>query len=643
MTAKVIIFPDKTIFYLHYLFRNFFFRNFVAKLLVYHKTINRQDTMRKYFALLMILCCIFPDVMHAQELTVESMQVTNDLSASQYRRADLNGEPCGLVKVRLATLGATFEGNVIPPVEYKTGEYWVYMTKGSRELHVKHLSFLPVEVHFADYGISGIQPLTTYTLTLVMPHGSVVVDDGLRYLVMTVEPANATVYIDNQSQPLQNGTLTLLLPMGNHSYRVEAPAYESKSGTFTIGNEKLSLPVTLQSNMATLSVSAATQGTQIYVNDQLRGTSSWTGSLPPGAYRIEGRLQGYRNHRQNVTLAQRGSQQVSIPALQAIVGNLNVNYQPTNAEVWIDGRKAGTSPDVFRNIIVGSHTVELRAAGYTPKQDRVNIEEGKTAMLTGALERQQSTAVSSSSSSSSASSSGAAIETITVNGVSFNMVRVHGGTFTMGATKEQGSDDYDYGTPVAHQVTLSTYSIGETEVTQALWQAVMGSNPSKYKGNQKPVEQVSWDDCQTFISKLNQLTGRRFRLPTEAEWEYAARGGRKSQRHKYSGGDSINDVAWYGMNARNEDDYGVHVVKSKQSNELGLYDMSGNVSEWCQDRYDSYSRRSQTNPTGPSSGSCRVNRGGCWTALARHCRVSYRDYGTPDYRSGMCGLRLALQ
>ena len=192
-----MIFSDKTIFYLHYLCKNFFFRNFVAKLLLYDKTINGQNTMRKYLALLMILCCIFPDVVHAQELTVKSMQATNDLSASQHRRADRNNEPCGLVKVSLATTGATFEGNVIPPVEYKTGEYWVYMTKGSRELRIKHPSFVPLHVNFADYGIKGVQPLTTYNLTLLMPQMGIIADDGMRYLVMTVEPTNATVYVDN--------------------------------------------------------------------------------------------------------------------------------------------------------------------------------------------------------------------------------------------------------------------------------------------------------------------------------------------------------------------------------------------------------------------------------------------------------------
>jgi formylglycine-generating enzyme required for sulfatase activity len=218
------------------------------------------------------------------------------------------------------------------------------------------------------------------------------------------------------------------------------------------------------------------------------------------------------------------------------------------------------------------------------------------------------------------------------------MVRVDGGTFMMGATSEQGSDAYDDEKP-AHQVTLSTYSIGETEVTQALWQAVMGSNPSKFKGDQRPVEKVSWDDCQTFIQKLNQLTGRKFRLPTEAEWEYAARGGNKSRGYKYSGSNTISAVAWYDDNSSSS----THDVKTKQANELGLYDMSGNVWEWCQDWYGSYSSGAQTNPTGALRGSNRVDRGGSWFSYARSCRGANRDYCTPGGRSDGRGLRLALQ
>lgn len=226
--------------------------------------------------------------------------------------------------------------------------------------------------------------------------------------------------------------------------------------------------------------------------------------------------------------------------------------------------------------------------------------------------------------------------TFTVNGVKFTMVPVEGGTFTMGATSELGSDAEEYEKP-AHKVTLSDYYIGQTEVTQALWKAVMGSNPSDSKGDNLPVEQVSWDDCQVFIQNLNQLTGKQFRLPTEAEWEYAARGGRKSRGYKYAGGNNIGLVAWYCDNSGT----GTHPVAAKQANELGIYDMSGNVWEWCSDRYGDYQSSSQSDPQGPSSGSVRVGRGGCYYCFVWNCRVSNRFNGTPDFRDGGLGLRLS--
>ena len=226
--------------------------------------------------------------------------------------------------------------------------------------------------------------------------------------------------------------------------------------------------------------------------------------------------------------------------------------------------------------------------------------------------------------------------TFKVYGVSFTMIPVEGGTFTMGATSEM-TEPWDNEKPT-HQVTLSSYYIGETEVTQALWKAVMGSNPSYDKGDDLPVECVSWNDCQTFINLLNSLTGKDFRLPTEAEWEFAARGGNQSRHTPYSGSSRIDDVAWYGINSGEE----THPVKTKQPNELGIYDMTGNVCEWCQDWFGDYSSYAQTNPTGASSGSFRVLRGGCWYYSPRYCRSSCRGGNTPEASGCNLGLRLVL-
>lgn len=231
------------------------------------------------------------------------------------------------------------------------------------------------------------------------------------------------------------------------------------------------------------------------------------------------------------------------------------------------------------------------------------------------------------------------VKTITIPGtdVSFNMVYVEGGTFMMGADvddREASSEEKP-----AHQVTLSDYYIGETQVTQALWQAVMGTNPSFFKGDpNRPVERVGWDDCQEFIKKLKGLTGKYFRLPTEAQWEFAARGGNKSKDYKYAGSNDLDEVAWYDDNSGKR----THPVAQKVANELGLYDMTGNVWEMCQDRYDNYANVQQTNPEGPMMGSIRVLRGGSLFSYDRDCRVLGRGFYSSKDADSDIGLRLAL-
>ena len=446
---------------------------------------------------------LFAAVSSAQKLTVESFKLaSSDLTAQTQPRKDTNDRNCALIKVGIGLQGVQFEGGIMGNVENKTGEYWVYMPQGNRQLKVKHTNYAPVMVTFDDYGVEKLESNRTYELIITASGGTQVAQK--QRLTIRYSPSSATVLVDNKMVKGTNGVAQTTLPVGQHSYIVACDGYESEEGMVKL---KASAPSNLQ---ITLSKEAV------------------------------------------------ATQQSSVT-------------QPTVAQ-----------QPVVQPTVTNSDNISI------PVKD----------------------------------------------GISIDMVRVEAGTFTMGATAEM-KEPYDWEKPT-HRVTLTNdYYIGKYEVTQALWQAVMGSNPSYFKGNNLPVEQVSWDDCQKFISKLNRITGKTFRLPTEAEWEYAARGGKKSRGYQYSGSSNLSDVAWYSGDV-------THAVGTKQPNELGIYDMSGNVWEWCQDWYGAYSSSSLVNPTGANSGSDRVFRGGCWNFNAGYCRSSFRNFIAPDYRDFYLGLRLVL-
>ena len=434
----------------------------------------------KYRNLFLLTICLLQAIaVHAQKLTVERMMASSvDLSASQFERKDLAGLACGLVKVQLAAAGAQFEGNIFGQTEYKTGEYWVYMTQGAYMLRIKHPGYVPLDVNFRDFGISGVQSKVTYYLTILKPKNRDNNGDGnLHYLNLTVSPPDSKVFVDGLPRMVgEDGFSSVLLEPGQHSYLVEAENFVTKTGEFVIADETVEECVVLEKRIP---VSIATSDS---------------------------------------------------------------------------------------------------------------------------------------------------IEVITVNGVSFSMIKVVGGTFMM------GNDAYKYEKPV-HQVTLSDYLIGETEVTQDLWQTVMGQNPAKFRGKDLPVERVSWDDCQLFISELNRLTGMKFRLPTEAEWEFAARGGTKSRGYQYSGSDNLNDVAWNNSNSSI-----IHSVKTKKANELGIYDMSGNVLEWCDDIFSKYR---EILPPNKGKGDKRAARGDSVFTLANDCRVTCRYSLAQSFKDFYLGFRLA--
>ena len=565
----------------------------------------------------------------AQEMSVKSFEyLEKDLTARTNRRNDINDNPAAVIRVGIALQGVEFEGNVLGEPVYKKGEYLVYMSAGSRKLTVRHQNFVPLEVTFADYGIKQLEGLSTYRLTILTstPNAPAPQETG-NYLILNVNPTTARVTIDDQEPRKVNadGTFKSWLTNGSHNVTVKADDFLPKTVTVNMGSTRQQMDINLVSSLSTLIVKTGTAGAQIYIDEELKGTDQWQGLLAAGTYMVESRKEGYRSASLMVTVNQKQTETVTLPPLEKAYGALYVNVETIDAEIYLDGKLLGKAPNLFNDVPIGKHRVRISKPGYADRMDDVEIFENKQTKINGSLQRGDKTLVP-----------------FTVNGVTFKMVKVEGGTFTMGATKEQGKNAYDEERP-AHQVTLSDYYIGQTEVTQELWTAVMGSNPSEFKGDNLPVEKVSWDDCQAFIEKLNRLLsnelgGKRFALPTEAQWEFAARGGNKSKGYKYAGSNNLDDVAWFWDNRGEQ----THPVAQKQPNELGLYDMSGNVWEWCKDWYGRYSRNAQTNPQGPASGTNRVYRGGSWLNSAEYCRVSNRNFNKQNNRQSDLGFRLCL-
>ena len=302
-----------------------------------------------------------------------------------------------------------------------------------------------------------------------------------------------------------------------------------------------------------------------------------------------------------------------------------------------------TIPSAFQSWIASAGGTSSSLSDVTPKTYRFAVSE-----LEGNEEREGYIVFSGNSLTDTVYIYQGGDFTETVSGIEFDIVYVKGGTFQMGATSEQGRD-YDSDERPVHSVTLSDYYIGKFEVTQGLWEEVMGTTIHEQRikadysstygvGSDYPMYYVNWEEAQEFCKKLSQLTGKTYVLPTEAQWEYAARGGVKSKGYKYSGSNTIGNVAWYDDNSSES----THPVGTKQPNELGIYDMSGNVWEWCSDWYGSYSSESQSNPTGPSTGSYRVLRVGSWSSDAWYCRVSNRGSLNPSSRDYYIGFRVVL-
>ena len=640
--------------------------------------------MKRIFSLL-FLWLGFINIICSQKLQVESFKIAqSDLSAQVQPRKDLNDRNCALIKVQFVGTISEAEGNVVMPLVKRGNETWIYMPQGSRQLKLLTQNYLPVTITFSDYGIEKLESNRTYVLPLIKPNSYLEpVDAGGNFYVLKVQPKNAVLFIDGTLQAnSSDGEYSAMLSYGTHTYKVEAGGYISKSGSFVVSSGEMSpINVNLVSAMASVTVTCPTPAVSLYVDKKSVGKVPWTGSIKDGMHLIEVRKEGYRSQQKTIQLLQRQKMDIAFGELIAIQGNLSVNYKPFGADIYVDGKKLGQSPRVFNGLLVGNHQVEIKKDGYTTDSKTVIISEGQTTSMMGALDeelildengnpvnRRSSTSLdeelildengnpvnrrASTSKINKYALLAESIKSVFINsstsdnkyisisvkdGINIEMVKVEAGTFMMGATPKI-KHPYDDEKP-AHQVTLTkNYYIGKYEVTQALWKMVMNSNPSAISGDDRPVEQVSWHDCQEFIEKLNKITGRKFRLPTEAEWEYAARGGNKSHGYIYSGSNKLSTVAWFYDNNGCE----TKTVGTKQANELGIYDMTGNVWEWCQDWYATYHSSSQINPTGVTNGTRRVYRGAGYAIHARSCHISFRGCQPPTFRSSGVGLRLAL-
>lgn len=521
----------------------------------------------------------------SQELHVKSFGIAeSDLSAQIQSRKDLNDKNCALVKVGIGLQGVQFEGNVVGQVVNNVGEYWVYMPQGSRMLKVKHPYYPPIIVTFANYSMEKLESNRTYELMLTVSGG--IQSSQTQTLTIKYTPIEATVLVDNKRIKGSDGVAMANFPIGQHSFVVFCDGYESEEGMVKL---KASAPSNLQ---ITLSKEAKT------------ALASTMGKEATNQNSVNS---------QNVKFFGKVVDVNGEPIIgAAIKENGTDNWAITDMEgnFFIDAK----SPTV---------TITVLYVGWQSKQ--VELTAGHKEQITLIENKKKESETANS------------ISIPVKDGINIEMIKVEAGTFMMGATKEV-KEPYKIELP-AHEVLLTEdYYIGKYEVTQALWNVVMDSKYSTNDGDLLPKNYVSWNDCQEFIEKLNKITGLKFRLPTEAEWEYAARGGKKSKRYLYSGSNNVLDVAWYDGNSSNKR----HPVGTKQANELGIFDMGGNVSEWCQDMWGQYQNDSQINPLGSSAGTKHVLRGGNYFFDIRICYLSYRMFAESNYKDAFNGFRLAL-
>ena len=609
---------------------------------------------------------------------------TGYIVANQDNNKDANNRLVGALIIETDISGLNFEADAVR-LDQKPGQYILFVSPGQKKVRVLSSNHVPLDIILSEYGIriksgeawkikiTGDKKLTEIPVNfLIIPEDAVLEIAGKKqnapYRAIPLKEGNLSVKVSKAGFKTQTRTIEISAKKNLFEFTLEEIIQELQSVTirsepkgadfFVDGinkgqtdkgvflypnsydvkwslsgyvdvqqtlevkeNGKNEFSVKLEKNTGKLSWSVNPSNAKLLINKE-DFTNASQAELAPGRYLIELSADGYDSQSETIEL-KRGENLRKTWSLEQQTGGLQFMIDPVDAKVSLKRGsqtvETWTGLKILKNLAVGTYQITAEMNGFETKTQTVTITKDKTQAVELKLEK--SKAISATG------------KTYT-NSIGMEFVLIPSGTFKMGSSNGESDEK-----PI-HSVTISeAFYMGKYEVTQKEWKAVMGDNPSRFKGDKLPVEQVSWNDIQEFIKKLNQKEGgTKYRLPTEAEWEYAARAGSNS---KWSFGDNesqLGDYAWYGSNSNSQ----THPVGQKKPNKYGLYDVHGNVWEWVQDWYDSnyYSSSPKTDSKGPSSGSYRVIRGGGWDSYAEITRSANRGYDNPEGGSYNIGFRL---
>ena len=559
------------------------------------------------------------------------------------KQYDDNDKPYSVLKIKTENINdkqrheLNFSGNAATffEVEYKDGEVWLYISYYATYIKISHKDLSSTEFWFPFE----MKPKCGYEIVLVNKSSRV---DGFGTLKLTTIPENgATIVLDDISLRQQTPYYNDLITAGRHEITVSKERYKSvtkivdiKEGT--IEDVIIDMPI----NVALITLKADAN-TDIYIDGNMVSTGTWMGELISGQHEILYRKNYHTPVSETIIVEANLSKEYELLPIP-INGDINIESEPNGASVYLDDIYCGTTPLTLNSVLIGPHELRIDKTGFMASKRSIVVESNNVLSIKEKLRK------------------GLENKSFTVSGVTFEMVAVKGGVFNMGSqTTFYKGENYDLESEAdespLHEVEISDYYIGKFEVTQELWAVVMEKNPTELIDDNYPVNYVNIYDAMDFCNKLSVKCGMTpcylsktmvkidenatvFRLPTEEQWEFAARGGLEKTGYKYSGSNDLSQIGWYNNNSSNR----THPVGLKSPNELGIYDMSGNVKEWCESKKENYNNYTSKNKISSAS-THRVIRGGCFNSSQKECRVSKRDVCSPSKKDAEIGFRIVLQ